>query len=90
MKRILRNRAKCLICGDVIESASRHDYVSCSCGAISVDGGTDYLKRSFAPGAKWEDLSVTIPDDGPDETDHSNNDNHKEEEYYAEKKESDN
>lgn len=43
---ILRNAAECRRCGDVIESKHRHDFVSCSCGAISVDGGRSYLKRS--------------------------------------------
>jgi hypothetical protein len=40
------NKAKCKICSDVIESKHRHDFVRCSCGEISVDGGKDYLKRS--------------------------------------------
>ena len=44
--KILSNKAKCLKCGDVIESKHVHDYVNCKCGAISVDGGTEYLKRS--------------------------------------------
>lgn len=40
------NKAKCKVCGDVIESKHRHDFVRCSCGEISVDGGKDYLKRN--------------------------------------------
>lgn len=43
--KILRNSAKCLKCGDEIESKSVHDFVSCKCGAISVDGGHEYLRR---------------------------------------------
>lgn len=43
--RIIRNMAKCLICGDVIESKHRHDFVRCGCGEIFVDGGKDYLRR---------------------------------------------
>jgi tRNA(Ile2) C34 agmatinyltransferase TiaS len=43
---VLVNKAKCGVCGDVIESKHRHDYVRCSCGEIAVDGGKDYLKRS--------------------------------------------
>jgi hypothetical protein len=43
--KILRNMARCVKCGDVIESKHRHDFVWCKCGAISVDGGKDYLKR---------------------------------------------
>jgi hypothetical protein len=31
---ILRNRAKCTECGDIIESGFRHDYVECSYGWI--------------------------------------------------------
>lgn len=44
-KRIKKNAARCLNCGDVIESIHVHDYVTCSCGTIAVDGGREYLKR---------------------------------------------
>jgi hypothetical protein len=44
-QRILHNKAKCLKCGDIIESTHRHDFVTCSCESLSVDGGKDYLKR---------------------------------------------
>ena len=47
MRKIKRNAIRCNHCGDVIESASRHSYVKCSCGAVAVDGGTDYLRRSY-------------------------------------------
>lgn len=43
--RILRNRARCLKCGDTVESTFRHDFVYCKCGAVFVDGGKDYLRR---------------------------------------------
>ena len=46
MKKIIHNRARCKRCGETIESTFRHDFVSCKCGAIAVDGGTDYLRRS--------------------------------------------
>lgn len=42
----MRNRAKCKLCGDIIESFHLHDYVSCKCGEISIDGGLDYLKAT--------------------------------------------
>lgn len=42
---IVRNSAKCKLCGDEIESTYRHDFVSCSCGEIFVDGGKNYLRR---------------------------------------------
>lgn len=38
----MRNRAKCKLCQEVIESFHRHDYVCCKCGEIAVDGGNDY------------------------------------------------
>jgi hypothetical protein len=43
----MRNRARCRRCGDVIESRHRHDFVSCGCRAIFVDGGMDYLRAGF-------------------------------------------
>ena len=49
-ERILRNRARCLICDDIIESKYRNNFVTCSCGNLSVDGGTDYIRRGFRNG----------------------------------------
>jgi len=40
----IKNRARCKKCGDVIESKYRHNFVTCTCGAISVDGGNDYFR----------------------------------------------
>lgn len=45
---------------DVIESMYRHDFKWCSCGQCAVDGGHDYLKRSYAgksPEESYEELS---------------------------------
>lgn len=47
MKVIKRNAVQCALCQQVIESRHRHDFVTCACGHTSVDGGLDYLKRSF-------------------------------------------
>ena len=44
------NRARCKACGDVIESKSRHDFVTCKCGSISLDGGRDYCRRLWPSG----------------------------------------
>lgn len=57
--RIIKNAAKCLKCGDTIESKHRHDYVTCSCGNVSVDGGHDYLRRSFKEMDTWIDISIS-------------------------------
>ena len=46
---IIRNAAQCAKCGDTIESTYQHDFVSCSCGAIFVDGGHDYLRAGGSP-----------------------------------------
>ena len=55
-RRITRNAAKCNACGDEIESKSRHDFVTCTCGELHVDGGLDYLKRGCGD-AGYEELS---------------------------------
>jgi hypothetical protein len=47
MKKIIRNAIKCNHCGDIIESLYTHNFVKCSCGCCSVDGGKEYLKRGF-------------------------------------------
>ena len=44
-KEIISNKIKCKKCGYIIESKSTNDYKRCSCGAVAVDGGKDYLKR---------------------------------------------
>jgi hypothetical protein len=40
------NKIKCTHCKEIIESKFTHDFQTCSCGKVSVDGGKDYLKRS--------------------------------------------
>lgn len=44
MPRLIRNAARCLQCGDVIESRHTHDFAMCSCGNIAVDGGPSYVR----------------------------------------------
>lgn len=60
---IVRNSATCLTCGDRLESRHRHDFQSCACGAVSVDGGTEYLRRLVADGAAFEDTSILAPEE---------------------------
>ena len=38
------NRVQCRVCKEVIESRARHEYVTCKCGAVSIDGGPDYTR----------------------------------------------
>jgi len=37
----MKNRAKCRLCGTIIESFHYYDYVECKCGEISVCGGPE-------------------------------------------------
>lgn len=50
---IIRNMIQCKKCGDIIESVTVHDFKTCSCGACSVDGGHDYLRRCAED---WDDV----------------------------------
>lgn len=64
MRRVVkRNAIKCNHCGDVIESTHRHDFKTCSCGRVSVDGGKSYCRRCFTDTpddfedlSEWEDV----------------------------------
>ena len=55
---IILNRARCLECGEEVASRYRHDFVTCECGAMSVDGGRDYLKRCAKDLNKIEETTV--------------------------------
>ncbi len=50
--KIIRNMARCRLCGDVIESKTVHEHPRCSCGAITVDGGHEYLART----GNWDNI----------------------------------
>lgn len=63
LKKAIINKAQCAECKDIIMSRTRHDFVSCSCGAIFVDGGTDYLRRGGSDGAFIDMSRVTEYDD---------------------------
>lgn len=56
----MKNRAKCKLCNDIIESFHRYDYVTCKCGEISVDGGQD----SFICIYKNKENFLRIDDEG--------------------------
>lgn len=45
MRRLVQNQVECLKCGDKPLSAHRHDFNTCQCGSISVDGGLEYTRR---------------------------------------------
>lgn len=58
---IIRNAAQCAKCGDIIESTYQHDFVSCSCGAIFVDGGREYIRSG---GDREDFISLLEVSDG--------------------------
>lgn len=63
MGKLLRNRAQCLDCQDIIESKFGHDWVCCRCYSkgeetgIFVDGGTNYQRCGAYDWKKFKDLS---------------------------------
>jgi hypothetical protein len=59
---ILSNQVECLKCGDKPFSRHRHDYQTCKCGNVSVDGGMDYTRRCCFS-YEWRDISIEWSDD---------------------------
>lgn len=35
---------RCKLCGDIVQSMYRHDWKSCKCGEIFIDGGSAYTR----------------------------------------------
>ena len=60
MMKIIKNAIQCILCGEIIESTDRHQYVTCKYGVCAVDGGHDYLRRCFKDRGCYVDLSETI------------------------------
>jgi len=65
MEILLRNSIKCNHCNDEIESKYRHDFVTCKCGKVSVDGGKDYGRTMFTKVSDYTNTSIV--DDGSHE-----------------------
>lgn len=65
---ILRNSARCLHCGEEIESTHRHDFKWCRCGKLGVDGGHDYIRRVGSFGQDTSIIAIREADD-PDAAD---------------------
>ena len=59
MEKIKTNKIQCNFCKDIIESIHRHDFKSCLCGRVSVDGGKDYLKRCFTESPEKDYTELT-------------------------------
>jgi hypothetical protein len=57
---VVVNKCQCALCLDIIESKSRHSFVSCKCGAIFTDGGTSYIRRGAKDLDNIIDMSETF------------------------------
>jgi hypothetical protein len=57
---IITNRAFCKLCRVEVESKSVHDFRSCKCGNLSVDGGREYLRRCFRDESTVVDTSIVM------------------------------
>jgi hypothetical protein len=53
------NRARCNKCKDLLHSKYTHDFVSCSCGAVFIDGGDSYRRM----GGEIQDIIIVRDDD---------------------------
>lgn len=60
--KIIKNRARCKNCGDIIESRYTHEMVWCSCRSIAVDGGHSYIRQMAKDFDFFEDLSICVYD----------------------------
>jgi hypothetical protein len=56
--KIICNKIKCLKCLDIIISHHVHDFKSCKCTSVSVDGGRSYTRRLFQDPDDYVDLTV--------------------------------
>jgi len=56
----MRNRAKCKLCKNIIESKYEGDNVHCECGEISIDGGNERLSCASL---NWENF-LRVDDEG--------------------------
>jgi hypothetical protein len=59
----MRNRAKCKLCNSIVESFMKNDYVTCSCGNISVNHGP----ALWVEASDWDNF-VRIDDEGNEVT----------------------
>ena len=56
----MRNRAKCKLCKDLLESYHMQDHVECSCGEIAISGGT---YRFYASAKDYQNF-LRVDDEG--------------------------
>lgn len=60
MEKIIINKIQCKHCGEIIESKSVHNFVTCKCGSCSVDGGHYYLRRCFKTSKEEDYIELSV------------------------------
>ncbi|MEA3370310.1 MAG: hypothetical protein U9Q40_03150 [Campylobacterota bacterium] len=62
--KIIKNKIKCLNCGAILESKSRHDFKRCECeNETFIDGGLDYQRSGGKDLSLIQDLSEYADED---------------------------
>lgn len=57
---IVRNSAICHSCNTSLVSTTRHDYRSCICGKVFVDGGSVYIRHGWTYRDLYENTSIIV------------------------------
>lgn len=52
---------RCKSCSEDIFSNSVHDFVTCKCGAVYIDGGFDYMRVGALSRGEFEPVSRITP-----------------------------
>ena len=57
MQKIIENKVKCKVCGDIVESTSKFTS-TCKCGKTKISGGYENLQRfNLTEGRDFDELS---------------------------------
>jgi len=62
-KVIISNQIECNSCHDKIWSGHVHDFVTCDCGNVNVDGGNCYMSRGWKTGESYTEQSIEFDKD---------------------------
>lgn len=59
------NKAQCKHCGDILISTDEDKKETCTCGKLTVDGGSSFLTRTGERGTDYKELSELNFGDAP-------------------------
>ena len=60
--KLVFNAIRCNKCKNIVVSNHTHDFRTCECGTVSVDGGLDYRKRCGNK-SDYTDISMVMEND---------------------------